>query len=1584
MDDHIRAWVLEQISCVLDVPVYQIRLDHKFTELGGNSLSAVRLRSACQRTNVFLSVESILGSQDIAALLNCAAFAVNGGKSSKFPIFQEPKTLVNGTSKPRSQIIDRRLDDDQLQLPDLIPAHLAEVTYENNGSTPMTEMQLALIHGTKRDSSRNVINYFETYPSDRIPAIRAAWKTVVEMEPIFRTKFDLRNGGRLVEQNQAAPFIWTEKIIEDRESYQLELHRNELSLPNPDPNSSDSCYLMVGNCFDVITLRDITAGTNVSTIAWRIHHALIDGYSAMLVLQKLRRVAAGLSVEPSPSFASLAMNLRQLQAASKHTAQAFWQEQYAKYPSANGQLLLKPPRQVSGNSTETVTFQMPSEVSSLARDSGVTIASVCYAAWALALTLYTDSNTVLFGAILSGRNLPLPNVETTVGPLVNTLPLHVNVDSSLSVKEFLQQVFNQMVKLASFQWSLPEHGYTRQFSSALSIQFDFSDLQDIKDLTAAPIEKPYSLSHTDIPVGVFVETNGTVRIEYDNAVFHQTDIETLGAHYQHAFSMLHAKAGMDECLNGLLTAEGHHMLRAIGNCGSSQTTIASVHEDLVDRFHDAVTQNPEHVAVEKGDIKMTYSELFHAANNIARRLKSYIEPGDVVCLHADRSVEWVSGIYGILIAGGVYCPTDPSLPQALRDSQYESAGAKAFLVPYKDQGTVRPACCDVLLVLEEILSQEDASNQQILERQSNPLASAYICFTSGSTGKPKGVICTHAGLVAFQRDKDVRLTSQPGCKIAQTMSVGFDGSIHEIFSTLSYGGTLVLPHSQDPFAHLAHVNVALFTPSVAKVLDPTHFPMLNTVYLVGEPVPQEINDRWASHKTLYNMYGPTEGTGGATIKQLLPNNPVSIGRPNPSTRIYIMNRNMELVPPGVTGEICLAGVQVARGYINMPVETSERFLPDLECKELGEMLYRTGDHGYWDVDTGEIICLGRRDRQIKLRGFRLDLNDLEIRMLKADSTVTAVAIAPREDYLVAMVTPSSVDTAEFASKIRNAVPVHALPKHIISIDEFPMTTAGKLDYKTIPNHVSTVAVSSVSPQQAPLIGTQSRVARLWRAILDLDPKTPINCDSDFIHLGGHSVLQLHLATKLNEEFQCRIPFKVVVESPTLQHMADNIDTLLRQSLVIQKKENNIQESHVDEHELAPIELEWWQKYQLDEGSSAFNVCFAARFDPLRVDQLLLTAAWNTVLAKHRVLRSRYIKTGRRAGVRRKYAETPPQVQRLRQLDVWKEVNRPFDLARNDPIRVIMSQDSLLVVVSHIVCDLTTLELLHDDVVALYRGTPLAAIDNNYMEVTFWNNIATACDLDFWTQNLANMPSTRTSFEASDDRIGYRGSSHIFDVPSSTFSLMLDVAAAQRMTLHQLALAAVALTMQADQKRIDIVLGGPHLNRKTSEAQKMIGLFLEPLPIRITSNISPSATIEDFLLEVKGRSQQALGRTVPWNQLLRHLGIMTDFPNHPVFDIMVTFHDNRERHILPLPGFQPLNVWAEGSKFKLMFEFVATSNEKLELRIEHDEDCYPNAAVRQISSLLLKTLGLLGAGVKEFGEVKRELAQECHEIGARHT
>lgn len=416
--------------------------------------------------------------------------------------------------------------------------------------------------------------------------------------------------------------------------------------------------------FKVVTWLRETIDATLSTIIWRVHHALIHGFSAALVYKKVRQAAAGLPIKAGTSFLQLARDLQALQHANQSSAQRFWKQRQDRSPNAVGDILLPSPTTAdmfSKNATKSIAIPLQvARLSECAQKAKVSAASVHYAAWAMVLSKYNDSDTVVFGAVLAGRNLSLRGVNDSVGPLINTLPLHVSINQAWTTTKYLQSVFKSLVELGSVQYSRPEDGFKRDFSSALATEFEMEapGLDGVQ-----PIGKSYFTVVTDLPLSVFITSDNTLRLCYHCNSFNSKDIERLGEHYQNALlSLTTTEDSISNCMDSMLPSESRSLLRKLGNCLSDSTTASSVHDDLVTLFERAVSENPSAIAAEKASEKMTYYELHVKADRVAKQLLQFIKPGDVVCVNADRSLNWIIAIYGILKAGGVYFPQDKALP----------------------------------------------------------------------------------------------------------------------------------------------------------------------------------------------------------------------------------------------------------------------------------------------------------------------------------------------------------------------------------------------------------------------------------------------------------------------------------------------------------------------------------------------------------------------------------------------------------------------------------------------------------------------------------------------------------------------------------------------------------------------------------------------------------------------------------------------------------------------------------------------------------------------------------------------------------
>ena len=812
--------ILLEISLLLEVPVSSIQLDTSFVQMGGDSLSAMVLARACRSRGIDLSVEAILSSPSISDLLQKGLELSTSNDmrardvQNLRPIHCRDSIDVVEPAKPVT------LSKDPY---DIVPYQNAQPQppIPCNQVYPMTEMQLALIYGNRSNPITNIIHYYETYGCDDLPTIKQAWNTVIDSEPIFRTDFVLHEDKGILVEREKAHFVWSEIIVSNLEEYEARVTENLFGTS-------------IKTSFQVVTLPTGPKGNGKSTIIWRVHHALIDGFSSELVISKLRAATAGVPISAGPSFAQFAGELDVYQARSQVARRLFWKRIYDEHPTATGELVLAGPTAYPGGSNklpEYVTLKTPlDKISAYAQKVGVTPASVYYAAWALTLSMYVGSDTVVFGTVLSGRNLPIAGVESVVGPLINILPFHIKLNGAAKTGEYLRQTFSHWVDIMALQCSLPHDGFSRHFSSTMAIRSQ-PPVQGVTGMS--PLGRPYGRLVSDVPLYILVEADGAVRLNYHSETYERSLMAALGkSFYDAIISLMNPRHTVSICLEKLLSAELRNCLYEFGNCSSSLTTTLPVKEDLVSLFEKVAAQLPNASAVERGSEMLSYDELNSKASRVAQYLSSFIKGNEVVCVHADRTIEWIIAIYGTLKAGGTYCPFDESWPAEIRDSNFKAGRGRLFLATKSACKQFKPENCAIYTSVEDILLSSCTESSRVAfqgPRDLMPHTNAYLCFTSGSSGVPKGVVCRHESLVAFQTDLEVRLFASPGRRVAQVMSPSFDGSIHEIFSTLSYGATLILTSSANPLDPLNLADSTVLTPSIAQVLNPRDYPNLSAV-----------------------------------------------------------------------------------------------------------------------------------------------------------------------------------------------------------------------------------------------------------------------------------------------------------------------------------------------------------------------------------------------------------------------------------------------------------------------------------------------------------------------------------------------------------------------------------------------------------------------------------------------------------------------------------------------------------------------------------------------------------------------------------
>lgn len=726
------------------------------------------------------------------------------------------------------------------------------------------------------------------------------------------------------------------------------------------------------------------------------------------------------------------------------------------------------------------------------------------------------------------------------------------------------------------------------------------------------------------------------------------------------------------------------------------------------------------------------------------------------------------------------------------------------------------------------------------------------------------------------------------------------------------------------------------------------------------------------------MYGPTEATCGATIKQLAPSKAVTLGQANPSSRVYILDRNQRLLPPGAVGELYLAGIQVSNGYVNLPSENANRFFTDSILPEAGQRMHKTGDSAYRDSMTGEIHIIGRKDRQIKLYGFRIDLDDLETRITKVIPNCGGAAVFRRDHYLVAayQIAPSSTNSfgeLEVKKLISDALPPYAMPRRILALSELPLTAVGKLDYKKLEQIDSTSVVRSQS-QQKSMTGSEMMIVRAVRDLMKLDSSIPVDRDSDLTALGGHSVVQLQLASRISSLIQRRFTVRKVIDNPVISYLASSVDEVVKGEVAVNQggweQPSCLGRSRagaaLEDNYVSPIESVWFSRYQQNLGTSSFNVSHVSELDDCFDQHPALVSAWTTVLARHAILRSRFRPSmTTHEGVERFYAAEPPKAVYVESFDFRAAINTEFSLETEHPIRVLVSKSHMLVCLSHIICDYSTLDRLFEEFAAAYYHderveASLLASQRRYEDTNCWNVDVDQITAKFWRSYLSGIDFKRPPSYMKKARASHHGESRMFQLSKDAVDNLEKISRSLHLTMHQIALAIVSLVLQADSStKQDLILGSPHLGRQEDDIST-IGLFVQPLPIRVPRQSKMGenhgdAHVTDFLLAVQDSARSALGHDIGWTSLMSLLSVSDDenlrsaaatpSPNHPLFDAMVTFHERSATGKAPslangaIAGVEPLITWADGAKFGIMFEFSAVRSSVVTLRIEYDTSAF---------------------------------------------
>ncbi len=1038
-------------------------------------------------------------------------------------------------------------------------------------------------------------------------------------------------------------------------------------------------------------------------------------------------------------------------------------------------------------------------------------------------------------------------------------------------------------------------------------------------------------------------------------------------------------------------------------------------------FEAQAARLPEARALTSGGSTLTYAELDRRADALAAHLRALgIRRGALVGLFIDRSAEMIVGLLGILKAGGAYVPLDPAHP----------ADRLAFLLEDSRVPVVltRSALADRLPPSRARLVHLDRPETQAAPGDLPPPAEvgaddlAYVIYTSGSTGRPKGVEVTHGNVLrlfsttrrGFDFDGDDVWT--------MFHSSAFDFSVWEIWGPLLHGGRLVMvghdiARSPEAFRDLLRdegVTVLNQTPSAFRQLiradegrgDGDDL-ALRLVIFGGEALELQSLRPWFDRHgdlrpRLVNMYGITETTVHVTQREITledldtSRGSSPIGRAIPDLRVYLLDRNGRAVPPGVVGEIFVGGPGVARGYLGRPALTADRFVPDPLGDRPGARLYRSGDLARRRKD-GDLEYVGRSDHQVKVRGFRVELGEVEAAVARHPEVREVVAVARQgaggDPRLVAYVVARDPEvpvpsTTEFRRHLKQTLPDYMVPSAFVPVGAIPLTGNGKVDHDALPDpdggrpRLEGAYVAPAGP-------IEEVVAAIWAAVLEIDR---VGALDNFFDLGGHSLLATQVLSRIRSAFGVALPLRPLFEDPTVAGLARSIDAARR---------GEVAEAPAAIARAAPsdgppppsfAQQALWFLDRLSPGQATFNVAAAIRvLGPLDVDALERSFA--RIVRRHDSLRTTFATLdGRPVQVIRAAAEVETTIDRgdlasIAEADRPAEAARraagrarsPFDLARGPLARIHLDRlgegdHVVLMVMHHAITDGWSLGIAARELAALYeadlagRPDPLPPLAIQQADFAAWQREwlrGAVLDglLGYWTGQLAGLatlelPTDRPRPAVRSGRGGLRG----FEVPRGVSKGLIDLGRRSGVTPYMTLLAAFQVLLHKLSGQDDVAVGSPIAGRNRAEVEPLIGYFVNMLVLR--GDLAGNPTFADLLARTR---EVALGafehQDLPFDRLVEALRPARDLSRTPLFQAMFVLQNNRlpdvARSDLALAPFD-LGGGGGTAKFDLTLALVEGEG-GFAGSFEYDADLFDPATIDRMAG---RFLGLLAAVVAE--------------------
>jgi amino acid adenylation domain-containing protein len=1266
----------------------------------------------------------------------------------------------------------------------------------------------------------------------------------------------------------------------------------------------------------------------------------------------------------------------------------------------------------------------------LSQDQGVTQFVSLLAVFQVLLARYTGQSDIVVGVPFAGRVRDDLELDALIGCFINTLPIRVDLAGDPTFRQVLERVSDEMLDAFDHQEvqfdeivRLAQPDRDASYNPLVQVTFGLLDsADDGLDLPRVAVERLADVRTTakfDLSLDLLQIGDGlTGEVEYNVDLFDEATIHRITGHWLQLLGAAIETPDLPVSQLRLLTDEEWD--RSVVSWNRSEVEVpgpALMHQ----LFADQARRSPSAIAVVHGARKLSYAELDRRANQLAHLLRaSGIGPESSVGVCMERSIETVVALLGILKSGGVYVPLDPDYPSdrlayMVADSRVEFLLTDTVTMnSLPDTGVPR-----ILLDQDrEALEAQPAGPPPELATPDNL---ACLFYTSGSSGLPKCGMLSHANYVNYFRFWEREYLRVTPMRVhLQMTSFAFDIFIADTTRALFSGATLVMvPRSvvmspPDLYALMVReqVNSAEFiTPILAALVD--HLEETGQSLEFMDLICAG-SDIWYARDFLRTKqlckpsvrliaaYGTSETSNDNSTFEQGPDDPdfegiVPIGRPVANTRLYVLDQGMQPVPVGFPGELHIGGISLGRGYHRRPALTAERFVPDPLGGDAGSRLYRTGDLARYRPD-GVLEILGRVDNQVKVRGFRVELGEIESVMRESPGVEDAVVVVRRlgsdENQLIGYVTfqpegrrdsfpertgPGAGGTAAVRTHLETRLPAYMVPSVLVELAEIPLSANGKLDRRALPDP-SAEQLAGQSGYLAPRTPTEELLCGVWSDVLG---QSRVGVNDNFFSLGGSSLLLTRVISRVRAIWSVELPVHAFYRFPTVAALAVEVTTLGQSGRSGRTGVSVIPRSSRILFETSFAQQQLWFHDQLEPEAATYNVPTVLRLrGPLDPD--VFGSALQAVVDRHEVLRTVFVVEATRLWqrVRPGSTVTPTWID-LTGLDParqWEEAmvrirddeQAPFDLyhgplLRATVLRLAPDQHILMLTLHHVVTDGWSTGVIFDELAAEYTGGSTGAIAprsesvHQYIDFAAWqrawlNGETAARQLEQWRRRLAGAPvAIRLPFDRPRSEVrGYAGAQVPFAISPEVHAALRKFSNASGSTLFMTLLAGFQALLSRCGQDTDIVVGTSAAGRTQVETERMLGFFVNMLPLR--TDLSGDPSFRELVERVRETALEAYAnQDVPFEKIVETVRPPRNAYQNPVFQVALVLDDGPEPG-LRLPGIEAVEVEVEHStsKFDLSLQLTAGAS-GLTGAFSYKTDLFDRSTVEQLAADLTAVL-----------------------------